>query len=378
MDREIIESIVEHYDKSSLTIGTLGSHSALDICAGAKKQGFRTVVVCQRGREKVYEKYYRRRKTRWEDIGVVDDVIVLEKFNQILRKEVVEKLKNVNTIFIPHRSFCVYVGYDGIENTFEVPIFGNRHLLKVEERDVERNQYYLLKKAGIRIPKVFEDYTEIDRPVIVKVSESQRSYERAFFIVSTPEEFERVSDELVRKGVVRREDLESAVIEEFIVGAQFNFNFFYSPLSKELELLGIDMRRQTNLDGLLRLPHRWQDEALKKIELKFIEVGHIACTLRESLLERVFELGEKFVKITKEEYPPGIIGPFALQSAVIPGPPREDIVVFDVSVRSPGSPGISYTPYSYYRWLRNVSMGERIAMEIRRAVEEDRLAEVVT
>ncbi|MCD6402798.1 MAG: DUF1297 domain-containing protein, partial [Candidatus Aenigmarchaeota archaeon] len=37
-----------------------------------------------------------------------------------------------------------------------------------------------------------------------------------------------------------------------------------------------------------------------------------------------------------------------------------------------------YTPYSYYRWLKNVSVGERIGMEIKKAIEESCLEEVVT
>ena len=44
-----------------------------------------------------------------------------------------------------------------------------------------------------------------------------------------------------------------ATIEEFVVGAPVNFNFFWSPLTGELELLGTDTRRQTNLDGFLRM-----------------------------------------------------------------------------------------------------------------------------
>ncbi|MBU1500023.1 DUF1246 domain-containing protein, partial [Patescibacteria group bacterium] len=31
-------------------VGTLGGHSALEIALGAKKQGLKTVVVCQQGR----------------------------------------------------------------------------------------------------------------------------------------------------------------------------------------------------------------------------------------------------------------------------------------------------------------------------------------
>jgi len=40
------------------TIAVLGSHSALDVCRGAKDLGFKTLVVVQKGRDKTYAKYY--------------------------------------------------------------------------------------------------------------------------------------------------------------------------------------------------------------------------------------------------------------------------------------------------------------------------------
>ena len=34
------------------TIAVLGSHSALDVCRGAKDEGFKTLVIVQKGRDK--------------------------------------------------------------------------------------------------------------------------------------------------------------------------------------------------------------------------------------------------------------------------------------------------------------------------------------
>jgi len=378
IDREEILRTLGQYSLSNLSIGVLGSHSALEVCRGAKDEGFRTVVVCQRGREKTYEKYFRSRRRFGREVGIVDEVIVLDKFSDMVSQEVQEKLRKMNTLLIPHRSLCVYVGYEALENELKIPMIGNRFLLKIEERDVERNQYYLMEKAGIPYPKVFRDPSEIDGLVLVKAPEAARGFERAFFIASSPEDYERKSEELLRKGVMTREGLEKATIEEYVVGAPFNFNFFYSPLDGETELLGVDTRRQTNLEGVIRIPAPHQIEVLKNLEVKTIEVGHIACTVRESLLERAFELAEKFVKVAREEYPPGVIGPFALQSMIVPGPPHEEIIVYDVSVRVPGSPGTKYTPYSENLWGYSMSVGRRIALEIKEAVKQDRLGEIVT
>jgi 5-formaminoimidazole-4-carboxamide-1-(beta)-D-ribofuranosyl 5'-monophosphate synthetase len=95
------------------------------------------------------------------------------------------------------------------------------------------------------------------------------------------------------------------------------------------------------------------------------------------MLEKAFELGVRFVAAARVANPPGVIGPFALQCIVTAGPPKE-FVVYDVSLRIPGSPGTRYTPYSAYRWGRDVSVGERIGMEVVMARDAERLGEVAT
>ncbi|MDD5096590.1 MAG: DUF1297 domain-containing protein [Candidatus ainarchaeum sp.] len=352
-------------------VSTLGSHSALDVSEGAKHEGMNSLVVCQKGREKVYAKHYRTHGIR----GCVDEVLVLNKFAEVVRPENQKRLEG--SVFVPNRSFSVYVGYDAIEKDFHVPVFGNKYLLRAEERDAAKNQYFLLEKAGISIARTFKP-DNISALALVKVQERRRHYERAFFFVSSSEEYERKGMELIKKGIIAGKDLKKARIEEFILGAQFNFNFFYSPLTGELELLGIDTRRQTNLDGLLRLPAHQQMEVMKYRRLTTIETGHIACTLRESLLEEVFEAGEKFVAEVKKHYPKGLIGPFALQCAIEERDGKESLVVFDVSFRMPGSPGTRFTPYSYYLYGEGISFGRRVAIEIKQANKEKRLEEVTS
>ncbi len=369
-----IKKIIENYDLGDITIGVLGGHSALDVCRGAKKLGFKTLAVCQKGREKTYDKYY---KTR-DDKGIIDETIILNKFSDITKKSVVKQLQEKNTIFIHNRYFWVYFDFKNIENKFPVPIFGTRNMLKLEERDVPKNQYYLLQKAGIRIPKIFKNSKQIDRLVIVKVNEAIRCYERAFFFCNNHKSFKEKSEEYLKKKIITKQALDKAVIEEFIVGAQVNFNFFYSPLTEELELMGTDTRRQTNLDGLLRLPASEQLVVLKYLKPKLIETGHYNVTTKESIIEKVYEAGEKFIAACKKENPPGIIGPFALQGAIAAEKGKEEIVIFDVSMRIPGSPGTRFTPHTGYLYMDSISYGERIAMEIKKAVDEGQLDLILT
>ena len=368
------------------TIATLGSHSALDVCEGAMQEGFSTLVAAQKGREKTYLGYYRKRKRgkgkNAETVGVIDEVLLLNKFSEIVKAEKINFMKKRNCIFVPNRSFSVYVGYDAIENTntFPIPIFGNRYLLRAEERDAPKNQYYLLDKARIRYPKTISSPDKIDRLSIVKVSEAKRSYERAFFVADSYSSYQYESRKLLEAGIINAESLAKARIEEFVIGAQFNLNFFYSPVHEELELLGIDTRRQTNIDGLIRMTADLQTKALKYARQTNIEVGHIACTLRESLLEQAFDLGERFVDAVQKEpkYKAGLIGPFALQCAITEEDGKEDFVCFDVSFRMPGSPGTRFTPYSEYLFGKSVSFGRRIAMEIKKAEREKMIEKVAT
>lgn len=351
------------------TIAVLGSHSALEVCLGAKKQGFTTLVVVEKGREKTYTEYYK---------NIVDEVLYVEKFKDLLTGKVQKVLQKKNCIFIPHRSFEVYLDdYNGIEKRFKVPIFGNRFLLRVEERTEKPNQYDLLRKANIAFPKIFKSPKDIDRLVIVKAQQEKVSFERSFFFASTPEEFKRIAKKKIKEGLISEATLKKAVIEEFVVGAAINFNFFYSTLTKKLELVGTDMRRQTNLDGFLRLPAVQQKEVLKYLDITFKEIGHVAVTILESLIEEAMEVGERFVKAT-QEMELGVIGPFALQALVRPTFPKHEIVVYDVAPRMPGSPGIAATPYSSYLYGRPVSMGERIAMEIREAIKKKKLKKILT
>ncbi len=367
-----MQKLADSYGKK-VSIACIGSHSALDISSGAKQEGFKSIVICEKGREETYAKYYKAKGGR----GCIDEIITLGKFKEILEPGIVKALQEKNAIFIPHRSFEVYVGYDGIENEFKVPLFGSRSLLRAEERTSRPNQYDLLKTAGIRTPKIYRKPEEIDGLALVKAPEAKRSYERAFFIVNNYEEFKKKAAEKVKAGEATKEGIENAVIEEYILGAHYNFNYFYSPINGELELLGTDTRRQTNLDGILRLPAK-QQAMLPPGIMKQIEVGHIACTLRESLLEKVFKIGEAFVKAAKKDYPPGIIGPFALQGAITPEEKGEEPVIFDVSLRVPGSPGTRFTPYTEYLFGKSVSVGRRIAMEVKEAAWKGKLGEIVT
>ena len=374
-----ISEIVSAYDQSALTLSAIGSHSALEVAAGARAQGLRNLIVVAGGREQTYVRHFKAQEGRYPR-GCVDETLLVESFPQILEPGIQDKLRSRNAIFVPNRSFEVYLhqkySYDEIERGMGVPFFGNRRLLRAEERDEPSNQYAIMERAGIRFPRRFVRPSDIDGLALVKAPHKKVSFERAFFLVRSLAEYERESQRLIDAGIVDERGLVGAVIEEYLLGPTINLNFFYSPALGELELMGTDTRRQTNIDGLRDLPFA-QAQALADEPIRMEEAGHIAATLTESMLEQAFDLGERLVKAAREMSPPGIIGPFALQCAIVAGPPKA-FVVYDVSLRIPGSPGTRYTPYSSYRWGRDVSVGERIAMEVKMAREAGSLAAILT
>src|SRR5579864_1281235 len=152
-----VADALARYDRRALTVCSIGSHSALDVCLGAKRNGLRSLVVASRGREKTYDTYYRTRT----DGGCVDETIVLAQFADILDSAVQRDLLGRNVIFVPNRSFEVYLRqrytYDEIEAGMLVPFFGSRKLLRAEERGENSadDQYSLLVRAGIRFPRRF-------------------------------------------------------------------------------------------------------------------------------------------------------------------------------------------------------------------------------
>ncbi len=358
-------------DMKKPVIGMLGSHSAEEIAVSAKSNGFSTVVVCQRGREKLYAKYNKH---------LFDNILVFERFGDLILDENQEKLRELNTLWIPNRSFSVYVGYDNIEERFHIPIYGNRKLLRVEERGLPRDQYWLLKQCGIRIPKSFSP-DNIDTLAIVKVQQKANPLERAFFYTTSPEDYEKTADSMLKDGTISEEDLKQATIEEFIIAPRFNANFQAYGLEDifgTLDFVGFDDRIQTNLSGLLNLP------AHDQLKLDIIpmneEVGHKGVTMRESKKPLVYEAAEKLVTGIRKHFPPKMIGLFALQGALTV---NSEFVVFDLSPRVPGAPCVGPTSPEMRRlslkMKRHIESPLDLCMiEIARAIQEGRIDEITS
>lgn len=384
IERDKIQEVLKDYDLKKAKLGMIASHSALDVCDGAAEEGFETLVICQKGREKTYNQYFLAdRDSNGKLIrGVVDKAIVYDKFNEIMKPENQKMLISENALFIPNRSFSSYITIDEIENDFMVPMIGSRNMLRTEERGEKQDYYWLLEKAGLPFPEKVEKPEEINGLSMIKLHHAQKKLERGFFSASSYNEYLKKAELLLKQNVITQDALDNARIERYIIGPVFNFDFFYSPIEtkgSKVELLGVDWRFETSLDGHVRLPAPQQMELSEtQINPEYTVCGHNSATLRESLLEKVFPLAERYVEATQEHHPPGIIGPFCLQTCV-----DKDLnfFIYDVAPRVGGGTNVHMSvghPYGNTLWRTNVSTGRRIAMEIRRAIELDKVDQIVT
>jgi 5-formaminoimidazole-4-carboxamide-1-(beta)-D-ribofuranosyl 5'-monophosphate synthetase len=354
------EEIFEEYDRDAITVATLGSHTALQILKGAKEEGFRTLALCRKGREDLYRRF-----------RVSDAVWTYEDYGGLLEKEAQEKLREENVVLVPHGSLIEYVGVEGIEEGLEVPLLGNRGILRWEaERDLERRW---LERAGIEMPAEFRRAEEIRTLSIVKFPGAKGG--RGYFLVQNGRDFEVKSRALLREGKLTQEDLERATIQEYIAGVNMYLSYFYSPLRGEVELFGIDRRCETNIDGLSRIPAVEQSGI--EIEPSYVVVGNSPLVARESLLTQVLEMGDRLVEVSREGIPPGMVGPFCLETMITP---EMRFIAFEISARIVAGTNlfIGGSPYSQLLHGPGMSMGRRIAWELREALENGKEEDLIT
>ncbi len=368
-------------------IGIFGSHSAEQIGTIAKAAGFETVIVVERGRDALYTKYNRY---------LYDHVIKVDSFPEMMWQENQQKLNDLDVLFWLNRSLSSYAGYDSIEEEFKVPVYGNRLLQRAEERSNPDGQVKLNIDGGLDVPLGLNKPSDIDRLVVVKVQQAENERERAFFYAVSEEDFEHEANLLIDAGVITKEGLKTARIEEFILGARFNAVIQYYALKDvfgNFDFCGLTDREQVNLQGYLNLPAKYQLKL--NVPIKNEEIKHIGVTLRESKKTLIYDAAEKLMEICRSRYPPGMIGINGIQGAVgyapkpiEPGRPIQytknlKYYVFDDTFRVTGDPPVGATSPEMLRL--SLKYGFNVVdplilgmMEIQYAFERGRLAEIVT
>ncbi len=341
---------------SDYAIVTLGSHSALQILKGAKDEGFRSVCVCVKGQERPYKSY-----------SVADEFIMIDRYEDFFSVE--KKLIERNAILIPHGSFVSYLGWKKIMK-IRMMHYGSKGILEWESNRTKERVW--LKSAGLKLPKIFHTPEEIDRPAIIKFHGAKGGY--GYFIANSPAEFyERIQNYHGEKGYV---------IQEYIVGVPVYTHYFYSPLTKELEVMSFDKRYESNADSIGRIASK--DQLDVGIRTSYTITGNMPLVVRESLLPEIFEMGEKVVEKSKKlidaasgkPMKKGLFGPFCLEAIV---DPDLNFYVFEISARivAGTNPYIDGSPYTWLRYNEPMSTGRRIARDIKQAIESNRLKDVL-
>ncbi|MFW6117392.1 MAG: formate--phosphoribosylaminoimidazolecarboxamide ligase [Thermoproteota archaeon] len=359
IDKDEVNNVLKRYEENNLAVGTLGSHSALNILKGAKEEGLRTVCICKEESEIVYRNF-----------SVVDEFIQVEDFSDLLDEDVQQRLRSLNVILVPHGSFNAYLSMDEILNELYVPMFGNRRLLSWEvDREKQRTW---LRKAGLDLPEIFEDPEDIDSLVIAKFPGARGG--KGYFLADSPDSFREKAEKMIKRGHLRREELQEIYLQEYALGVNAYFQYFRSMLKEEVELLGMDKRYESTVDSIGRVPASEQIQV--GLNPTYTIVGNIPITLRESLLPEVLRMADNVVKVSEELAPPGIIGPFCLETVITDS---LKMFTFEISARivAGSNVGIGTSPYAYLKYGEKMYMGRRIAREIRWGAEKNELEEVV-
>ena len=340
------------------SIATLGSHCALQVLKGAKDESFNTIVITRRSRERLYRRF-----------TFIDDFIVVGKFSDMIEEPSISQLVEKDSILIPHGTLISEVGVERVDSDLKIPIFGNKAMLRWEaDRDMKEK---LMRESGLRTPKIFSSPDEIDRLVIAKLPGAMGGL--GYFLANDSTSYSQSLDRLITNGLLKGD--ESIQIQEYVLGVPVYLQFFYSPLKHELELVGIDRRYETNVDGIGRLPSNVQESI--DLHPGYVVVGNSPLVLRESLLDEAYGIGEGFVDACKRLVPPGMIGPFCIEG-VYDG--DGNFIAFEFSGRIVAGTNlyVGGSPYSDLIYDKPVSMGRRIAMEIRDGMESRSLNQLVT
>ena len=349
--------MVKKSKKKRYSIATLGSHCSLQVLKGAKDEGFNTLLICEKRRLGLYKRF-----------NFIDDMILVDKFNEISDESFQQRLRKTNSIIIPHGTMIAYMSREEIEK-ITIPFFGNKWIIKWEaDRKLKQK---LMNEALLTTPRYVESKDNIERLCIVKLHGAAGG--RGYFLAWNRQSFEEGAKKLIDQGVITSED--DLYIQEYVNGVPTYLQFFYSPITNGLEFMGVDRRYESDVDGMGRIPAKQQLGI--EMQPSYNVVGNIPLVLRESLLEEVYAMGERFVKTARRLVPPGMTGPFCIEGVY----DREGkFTTFEFSARIVAGTNLYLdgSPYSGLIFDKPMSMGRRIAHEIKTASKQGRMNDILT
>ncbi len=345
-------------DADKQTVMTLGSHCSLQVLKGAKDEGFNTLLVCEEKRFDMYKRF-----------KFIDNIVSIENFEEIINKNFQDELiEKYSPILIPHGTLISTLNMDELEG-IKIPIFGNKWILRWESDRMLKQQ--LMDESKLPSPTQISSKNDIDGLCIVKLHGAAGG--KGYFLVTDKKGFEEHAQKLIKSHVIESE--ENLFIQKYANGVPVYLQYFYSPITSELELLGIDRRYETDIDAIGRIPSKYQISS--NVEPSYTVVGNIPIVLRESLLPEVYSMGERFVEASKKRVPPGMPGPFCIEGVY---DNNANFIAFEFSARIVAGTNlyVSGSPYSDLLFDTPMSMGRRISLEIKRAIRSSKIGLITT
>ena len=339
------------------TIATLGSHCSLQVLKGAKDEGLNTILVCEKKREKLYKRF-----------PFIDELVIVDSFKEVLDQRCQSALEKNDAVLIPHGTLIAQMSSEEIES-IKTPIFGNKWILRWEsDREMKEN---LMREAKLPIPTPVSQPKDINKLVIVKRQGAAGG--KGYFLAANENDYNTKRNQLIAEGTISKD--ETLYIQEYAAGVLAYLQFFYSPLREELEFFGVDQRHESDIEGLARIPSEQQMKSEKVPS--FNVIGNSPLVLRESLLDEVYHMGENFVDAARRMVKPGMNGPFCIEGVY---DENAKFTSFEFSARIVAGTNIYMNGSPYYSLLFNeqMSMGKRIAREIKTASESKQLDKITT
>lgn len=339
-----------------VSVVTLGSHCALQVLKGAKDEGFKTLLICERKRQSLYRRF-----------SFIDELILVDSFLELLEPQITKTLEKNKAVLIPHGTLISQMSTEQIES-IKTPVFGNKWILKWEsDRHLKEK---LMIESKLDIPKTVPNPSQIKKLTIAKRHGAAGG--KGYFITTSQADYIKKRDMLVSMGLIKGDS--DLYLQEYVMGVLAYLQYFYSPLTETLEFFGVDKRHESDIEGLARIP------AQQQMEMDYVSsfnvIGNSPMVLRESLLEQVYEFGQSFVDASKRLVKPGMNGPFCIEGVY-----DQDgkFWAFEFSARIVAGTNMYITgsPYSALLYDEPMSMGRRIAREIKNAQKAKKL-DVIT
>lgn len=345
------------FDIKDHVIATLGSHCSLQVLKGAKDEGLATLLICEKKRANLYKRF-----------NFIDELYFIDTFDDLLNNDIQNELIDKKILLIPHGTLISNLKFDELEK-INIPIFGNKWILRWEADRVLKQK--LMNESHFNIPSQINRKNEIKNLCIVKLHGAAGG--KGYFLAWNEQSFDDGCKKLIDQQIIKSE--KELYIQEYVLGVPIFLQFFYSPLKDEVELLGIDRRYESDIDGIGRIPSHIQIKL--NLEPSYNVIGNFPLVLRESLLQEVFSMAENFAEKTKELVAPGIPGPFCLEGVY---DKNGKFVIFEFSARIVAGTNlfINGSPYSDLLYNEPMSMGRRISREIKEAIKLNRLDDVIT